>query len=258
MQTGTSLPALAQAPQDLEAVEVGHRQVEQHDRGCDRLDRRERGAAAGGRHDAEALELEALGDGAADRVVVVDEQDDGRAVARGVHRWMISQSAATSSRGSARTVSRPGPQVTLIASAAAHGDGVVAGAADDDVAAAAAGDAVVAGAAEQRVVAGAAVERVAPGVAGEQVVAGAAEEAVVAAAAADAVVAAAAVDRVRAAGAVDAVGSVGARSSSAASAGAAGTARAQQDGKARRDAWVHRCSLRAEVRASSHESSHGA
>ena len=36
----------------------------------------ERRAAAGGAHDAKALELEAGADGAADRGVVVDEQDD--------------------------------------------------------------------------------------------------------------------------------------------------------------------------------------
>jgi hypothetical protein len=42
----------------------------------DGVDRCQRGAPAGRPHDAEALELETRPDGAADRGVIIDEQDD--------------------------------------------------------------------------------------------------------------------------------------------------------------------------------------
>ncbi len=73
---GHVVAAVAQLAQDLEAVEVGHPEVEQDHRGSDGLRRGERGAPAGRPHDAEALELEPGSDGAPDRGVVVDEQDD--------------------------------------------------------------------------------------------------------------------------------------------------------------------------------------
>jgi len=73
----------AQAPEHLEAVEVGHRQVEQHDGRPHRADRLERGPPARRAHDVEALELEADGHRAADRGVVVDQQDDGASAVAG-------------------------------------------------------------------------------------------------------------------------------------------------------------------------------
>ena len=66
----------AQLREDLEPVEVGHREVEQDHRRAHGLVGRERRAPARRAHDAKALELEAGADGAADRGVVVDEQDD--------------------------------------------------------------------------------------------------------------------------------------------------------------------------------------
>jgi hypothetical protein len=48
---GHLVTAVAQAAQDLEAVEVGHAQVEQHDRGMYPLGRLQPGATTRGRHD---------------------------------------------------------------------------------------------------------------------------------------------------------------------------------------------------------------
>jgi hypothetical protein len=67
---------LAQALEHLEAVEVGHAQVQEDDGGVHPGGRFEPGAPARGRHDGEALELEAGGDGAADGRVVIHQQDD--------------------------------------------------------------------------------------------------------------------------------------------------------------------------------------
>ena len=146
--------------------------------------------------DVEALELEAGRHRAADRGVVVDEQDDGG-------RPPLSHGGPARSRGrpvagSARRCRAPGrtrcgpatPSRALIVSLplpATITSGVAGGRR---------ADAVVAGAADEDVGAAAADERVAPGVAGEQVVAGPADEAVVARAADEAVVAAPAVDAV--------------------------------------------------------------
>ena len=89
---GHLVAALAQAAQDLEAVEVGHVQVEQHDGGANPRGRLQRGAATRGGHDAEALELEAGGDGAADGGVVVDEQHYGPG-------WAVIHAGRPRSRG---------------------------------------------------------------------------------------------------------------------------------------------------------------
>jgi len=66
----------AQSREDLEAVEVGHGEVEQDDRGRDAGDRLQGGAPTGRGDHREALELQARGDGAADGGVVVDQQND--------------------------------------------------------------------------------------------------------------------------------------------------------------------------------------
>ena len=66
----------AQAPQDLQPVEVGHRHVEQHHGRLDLLDGGERGSAARGGHHLEPLEPEPGTDGPPDARVVVHEQHD--------------------------------------------------------------------------------------------------------------------------------------------------------------------------------------
>ena len=139
--------------------------------GCDGLDRRERGAPARRAHDAKALELEAGADGAADRGIVVDEQDDraGGAAVLVIHARLTSQSRVTASIRSAKTVSRPAPQVirsrapstarivsrpsppmTTSPGPPRGVDPVVAGAADELVGAGPADERVVAGVAGQR------------------------------------------------------------------------------------------------------------
>ena len=73
---GHVLAAVAQAGEHLEAVEVGHVQVEQDDGRVHAADRLERRPAAGRGDDGEALQLEAGGHRAADARVVVHQQDD--------------------------------------------------------------------------------------------------------------------------------------------------------------------------------------
>ena len=72
----------AQLREDLEAVEVGHPEVEQDHRRVDGVVGGKRRAAARRAHDAKALELESGADGAADRSIVVYEQHDGATRAR--------------------------------------------------------------------------------------------------------------------------------------------------------------------------------
>ena len=172
--------ALAQAAQDLEAVEVGHAQVEQDDRRMHALGRLQRRAAARGGHDRRSPR--ARGRRRRCDGWRRDRRRAGRPARRGRHpRWTTSQSPATSSCGSAMTRSRPGPQVTwsttpsrartrslprpaaMVSDARAAADAVVARAAQQRVVARAADDHVAAGVAEDRVVAAPAVEVVVAG-----------------------------------------------------------------------------------------------
>jgi len=66
--------ARAQPPQNRDAVEVGHRDVEDDDRRGPARDGRQRGDAAVGRLDREALEAQGALEGLADRRLVVDDE----------------------------------------------------------------------------------------------------------------------------------------------------------------------------------------
>ena len=99
---GDVLAAVAQAGEHLEAVEVGHVQVEQDDGRVDAADRLERRPAAGRGDDGEALQLEAGGDRAADARVVVHKQDDRPGRRRLTHAGRPRSRRATESLLSAR------------------------------------------------------------------------------------------------------------------------------------------------------------
>ena len=78
MQIGTRLPRPAQAPRDLDSVEVGHDHVEDDDVGRLRGQPLERGGPALGEVDDEALEAQGALEGFTDRRLVVDDEDAGR------------------------------------------------------------------------------------------------------------------------------------------------------------------------------------
>ena len=85
MMTGTCGVGAPDAPQDLDAVEPGHPDVEQHEIGTQTAQRGERRLAIGRALDAEALALEVLAEHVTHRLLVVDDQNAPQVVGVAAH-----------------------------------------------------------------------------------------------------------------------------------------------------------------------------